>query len=386
MSSSYLEPQEAINEDEIAKRLTSYPFYNEEDLYFKKFNETQILHESYYQVIDSLEKENLVMSPSELKPRIKYEGYQWTQTNNKISINYTFKSPNSNNLVTIKDDTITSASGFIVGRLYKTPKEVSINYSDLSVTIELTVNEPWPILITEGIPEIDPDSAFLLAIASKKLNFNSFSHRLFVYAAMKGHALSMASISYHYLSQSDEKMIFYWNVKLYLLQVTELTSFIAISDILIKQKDNGESAKLAEAILVNEAKKEVPIAFLYLGYIHLKNISGFNSNRNLAIRYFEIAAYQYNNKKAYETLGKIYIGGIFVEKDIEKGVELLHKANLSDDSINEILRIEKENREKSEKLRKESQMKTIIITSSVTLAVLASVFAGIEFFIHRSKK
>lgn len=386
MSSSYLEPQEFINGDEIATRLINHPFFIEEDSNFKKINNIEILPELYHQIIESLEKENVVISPSYFRPKISYNGYSWTQKNNSILIKYTFPSPNDNQTVEIQDDTIKSESGFIIGRFYRKPQEVSSIINEFTITIELKVKEPWPILIAEGIPDIDPNSAFLLGVASQKLNFIEFSHRLFLYAAIKGHPLSMTAITYHYFSQSNEKKMFYWNVKLYLSQITEMTSFVPICDTLIKQKDNGESAKLAEAILVNEAKKDIPIAFLYLGYLHLKSIPGFQNDRKLAIRYFEMAAYKYDNKKAYETLGKCYIGGVSVERNIERGIELLHKADLKNESIHEILRLEKENRERLDGIRKKNRIKTIITTSSITLVALTSLFIGLEFFSHRRKK
>lgn len=386
MTSSYLEPQESFNEDEIAIKLINHPFFINEDSYFKKINNTEIPPDFYHTIIDSLEKENVAISPFDLRPKIPYDGYLWKQTNNIITINYTFKSPNIDRTVKIEDDIIKSESGFIIGRFYRKPLEVSTVINDLSITIELKVNEPWPILIAEGIPEIDPDSAFLLGVASQKMNFFDQSHRLFLYAAMKGHPLSMAAITYHYFSQSEEGKLFYWNVKMYLSQIVEITSFVPICDTLIKIKDNGESAKLAEAILVNEARKDIPIAFLYLGFLHLKTIPGFQNDRKLAIRYFETAAYQFNNKKAYETLGKCYIGGVVVERNDERGIELLHKADLKKESIHEILRLEKENRERLERIRTKNRIKTIIATSSITLVMLTSVFVGFEFFSHRFKK
>ena len=384
--SSYLEPQESINEDEIANKLITHPFFTEEDSYFKEMNEKEIPQSFCHQIIESLNEKNVAISPSDMKPKISYDGYTWTQKNDKISIHYNFKSPNSDKSVKIQDDTIKSGSGFIIGRFYRKPQEVSTIGNDLSITIELTVKESWPILIAEGIPDIDPDSSFLLGVAAQKLNFIDFSNRFFLYAAMKGHILSMAALTYHYFSLSDEKKLFYWNVKLYLSQVIEMTSFVQICDELTKQKDNGESAKLAESILINEAKKDIPIAYLYLGYLHMKTISGFQSDRKLAIRYFETAANQYNNKKAYETLGKCYIGGIGVERNFERGIELLHKANLKNESIHEILRLEKEKIEKLEQIRKKNRIKTIIATSSITFIMLTSVFVGLEFFSRRNKK
>jgi TPR repeat protein len=63
--------------------------------------------------------------------------------------------------------------------------------------------------------------------------------------------------------------------------------------------------------------------------LHLGNVHGFNSDPLLAVLYFSVGGTEPGDTQSLVTLGKCYIRGIGIGPDLEKGMQLLAQAGVS---------------------------------------------------------
>ena len=157
--------------------------------------------------------------------------------------------------------------------------------------------------------------------------------------------------------------------------------------------DDGLIAQIAENLLIELVKYDPSSGFCYLGVLHLSPKGSFISNDELAILYLDTAARQFRNLEAMNILGKCYLNGICVQKDTEKGMELIIAAGQ-----------EAENRLQSSELNEGNQIppqpesiqpKTNEIPESestslwdvaISVGIVAAVVAGGWYFFKRNKK
>ena len=383
--SSYLVPQLQI--ENPVEKLKVSPFFNEMDSFYRGKSINQDLINI---VIHKIVEAKLSVDSS-LFDDTEYNGYKWSQRDNIITIQYTFPDKESDNSVEFyHDNYIKSKSGFISGKLFKTYQKMNVIYDGNQVNIQLSVDEPWNVLISGG--EMDPDSTYILGVAAMKLNLNDEAESLLVDAALRGHSLSMKQLAYYYRDKKEYPKEFYWNVHLY-TKFESPTAFASICEYLLEFSNDEENAKIAECILVENAIKEIPIAYLYLGYLHLKDIKGFNSDRSLAFKYFEVSSNKFRNKKATEVLAKLYITGIGVEPDVEKGLQLLDEIGASQDDLQDIRDMQSSElppesvtptHNPEEEINKPAESNTILYISIAVGVIVGSLLIGYSFIRRRS--
>ncbi|KAK8887231.1 hypothetical protein M9Y10_038269 [Tritrichomonas musculus] len=331
---TYLNPQVSLTDEEIKEKLLNHHIYVEQRDRFLKDDEEPIPESFYQQIVSYLEKQQIILNPSLISPEIGYKGYQWTQTDNKILITYV--SDTLEKRVNINGDRI--QSDFISGILYRAPQDFKVTTESSIIKIELTVNEKWPILIVGG-DDIDLDSIYIMTFSTLHTCLYSLSRRLLLHNAMRNHYCSIFALSFLSLGEGDKNASFYWNIILYLNCKKQYpTAFAVICEILMGAEDKGSSAILAENILIENANENVPNAFLYLGFLHLNDIEGFQSNNSLAFQYFKEAGEKYKIPKALDTLGRMFLFSIGVNQDIEAGFKYLNEADLPKDQIIDLLK------------------------------------------------
>lgn len=332
---SYLNPTVQLTEEEIKERLINHPINVELKARFQNEDENPIQEKDYQQIINYLESKNKIASPSAITPDIGYTGYKWTQTDNKIIIKY-IGDHLEELKVNIDGNKITS-SGFISGLLYRIPQEYKVTVDSNTILIELTVNEKWPIIIIGG-DNIDQDSMFIIAYSALYTNLFSICRRLLLHNAMRNHFCSLYLQSFLSLREGNKNASFFWCTQLYINCKNKYpTSFAVICELLMESEDEA-SAILAENILIDCTNLNGPIAFLYLGFLHMSEIQGFKSNDSLAYQYLKEAAEKYKNPKAMDTLGRMFLFSIGVNQDIKKGFDYLVKAGLPKDQIVDLLK------------------------------------------------
>lgn len=331
---SFLNPTVKLTEEEIKERLINHPINVELRNRFQKDDESPIQDSDFQQIVQYLESKNKIASPSAITPDIGYTGYKWTQTDNKIIIKYV-GSPMEELKVNIDGNKITS-SGFISGLFYRIPQNYTVTIDSNTILIELTVNEKWPILIIGG-DDIDHDSIFIMAYSALYTNLFSICRRFLLYNAMRNHFCSIYLQSFLSLREGNKNASFYWCTLLYLnCKNKYATSFAVICELLMESEDE-QSAILAENILIDCTNINGPIAFLYLGFLHMSEIQGFKSDDSLAYQYLKEAAEKYQNPKAMDTLGRMFLFSIGVNQDIKIGFNYLVKAGLPKNQIIDLL-------------------------------------------------
>lgn len=388
---SYLNPQFPLTDEEIKERLANYPIYIEQKRCILKEDESEIPDDCYTKIVNYLENQNKVADPSEFPADIGYNGYKWTQTDNKIKINYV-----GNQLEQLKADingNIITSTGFISGLLYRIPQDFKITVDSNTILIELTVNEKWPILIVGG-DNIDENSLFIMSYSVLYSDLFTISRRLLLHNAMRNNFCSIYLQSLLSLREGNKYASFYWNVLLYINCKNQYpTCFAVISEILMSADDGGPSAILAENILIQSANIKIPHAFLYLGFLHMSDINGFHSDDSLAFQYLKEAGEKYRVPKALDTLGRMYLFAIGVNQDIKVGFNYLREAGLTKDEIIDLLikaqadesqiqtLFEDENI-KIKNYKNDSSLKTVI-TACSAVAVTVVLFIGYKFFNRR---
>ncbi|OHT16272.1 hypothetical protein TRFO_13277 [Tritrichomonas foetus] len=400
LMSSYLRPQNPLTPDEISQGLRSLSIFQKQHKKFTAEANNQIDQQIYSTIVDSIEK-NKVMASTDVFPKDSlYDSYEWSQTENKIIISY--KSDSEKDLqCSIQGNNISSSSGFISGILYKQPLSSNIKVDGQKVEIELTVSETWPILIIGG-ENIDTNSLFILSAFATKLNLSAQSEKLLIHGAMRNHLLSMQTLAFLYMTKDDKFAAFYFYCLLY-LNFNDPAAFACICEVLfsIEGKEYTPNiSHLAENILVEEAKKEKPIAFLYIGYLHMSKKEGFKSDDALAFKYFETAATRYGNKKSLDTMGRCYLYGLGVEADLKLALKYFLEADLPKDKILSLFAIANIDRQTIVSLFKEQNVSldekeiesigqdskfNIWILISAAALIAGSIFVGYSIYKRRKR-
>ncbi|KAH0786739.1 erythrocyte binding protein [Histomonas meleagridis] len=344
---------------EIIAYLSHSQCYVSQEKKFEVFQKTPIPDE-YFQYIYKKFHENEnpeVVSPSIFHTTLGYNGYTWTQDDDLITIKYESEyefsiSPKDDEIgripdeVKIEGDKISSESNWISGTFYETPQEYDIQVSGKKVTIQLHVKSKWPILIIGG--DMDLNSSFLLALSAPEKP--EIYERFLLYSAWRSHRPSQILLAQHLAHDRDAH--FYWRCRL-ILEHSDLESMLVVS-VLLTEFEDGTAYKVSENLLLFLAQHGITIAYHYLGMLHLADQKGFNADPKLAFKYFEKSALEYHNVKSIESLGHCYLMGIGVERDIDKGAQILESIGIDPTNfINQIK--ERENMEKEKEAEKEKE-------------------------------
>jgi hypothetical protein len=325
MASAFLIPQEPIAD--IFTPLFSLPKVLEQQSIFARRNSPPPT-ESLVKAISASKR--LFPPPCE----VGYNGYTWTQDGDLITV--TFKSPTyvSPDSIGLSGREITS--DFISGTLFGEVDDYDIIVRPNNlIQSQLRVRATWPILVCGGA--MDVSSRFLLALAAQQLGLKETYEGLLIVNAHAGHALSIGAMAWLFLERGERDAAFYWNCVL-ARQTGDKVALLCIAEHIFTFEETGEMLRLNEKLLIALANEEMPLAFRYLGILHLGNVEEFNSDPLLAVLYFTVAGTELGDTKSLETLGKCYIHGIGIEADVEKGIQLLGQAGVSQAEIDKYVK------------------------------------------------
>lgn len=336
-ASDYLKPQVLITD--ITSALTSLERYQVQDAIFKEQDKDPIPEEYFSSLRCALECMDGCISSAMFPPELFFQGYQWQQNEDLITITYTSPEPISSDDIKITGQTIETRTKFVNGNFWGTVSDYDVKVSKNKVTIQLQVSGHWPILIIGG--DMDGDSLFLLAVFAQQIKRNDISNRLSLHSAMQNHSYSLSSIALRFNSEEKREPAFYFYARHAAYNHDQAASLLLCEYLLVDE--NPSSLEIAENILIKLARDEIGIAFQYLGMLHLLECEGFNSDKTLAVRYFTTAAEDFGVLQSMETLGKCYIAGIGCKPDVQRGVELLERAGVAAEEILQRVQAAEEN-------------------------------------------
>lgn len=340
----------------------------------------QVLSEKRLEPIyEKLQTETEVFGKVIMSPITGYKGYVWDQEGDMITIRYAAKYPLVENEIEIDNTKIDTQ--FLSGIWYGPVKQYEYKIKGKDITITLQVDKFWPILIRGG--SMDIDSAFQLANYCENSGFSDEGLILLKYAANRYHdqaTLALAEIAFND-SRSSEAL--YWFSRYSPLK-TNLSALTRVAFVLVDFE--GDEARIAENLLIQLFLAGEKDVLFHLGYLYLRHPGDFKPNDELAIEYFTQAANN-GNVQAMNTLGKCYMNGICVQKDVEKGKEYLKKSGelamkmLQEGENNGTVVIENENSQ--EQKPKENKDDNPYIDVAISAGIVAAVGLGAAFLYRR---
>ncbi|OHT02775.1 hypothetical protein TRFO_29961 [Tritrichomonas foetus] len=326
------------------------------------------LLDNHLQTIQPTEKP---FSPNMLPASSVYDGYKWDQSENEIIITFASKVPIDESSIVIDETSITSP--FLNGNFFDKVENPDISIEEQNVKITLTVSKYFPILIKSG-ENMDQYSLFFLAAFSNKVGQIECFEKLLLKASMMNSTMAMSTLAVHYYQQEQHEKAIYWFYQ-FGRESDEFFPFVTISEILMIINPSLH-AHLVENILVTVANK-YPTAFTMLAQLHLDTIPGFNSSKELAAQYLEFAVENFHDVNAQRVLAQLYILGKGVQKDHQRGVQLLLESGLSHAQIERLVYMLQNSKEKDEeKDADEGKEKEPIADVVADYAITAAVVAG----------
>ncbi|KAI5524254.1 tetratricopeptide repeat domain domain-containing protein [Trichomonas vaginalis G3] len=229
---------------------------------------------------------------------------------------------------------------------------------------------------------MDIHSAFQLSNYCEDIGMHEEGLILLKYSAMRYHPQAPLALAALALQKQNTQEALYW----YSRCETTRTSKQLILRVAMLLLDFGTyEAFIAENLLIQLVPSGMSEALYYLGYLHMKHPGDFIGSDSLVIEYFTQAANN-GNLQAMDTLGKCYLNGICVEKDVEKGTELLKKAG---ELAMKLIQENHEENENDEEIEEEevpekiSKAKELLIDTSISLGIAAAVGFGTVFLFRK---
>lgn len=353
--------------------LASLPEVKSQSEKFEQINAEPIPREYFDTLNGHLAISNDVIS-AELYPEgTDHNCYHWTQDGDLITV--TYESPQSISFDDVRINDSEIVSSFVTGSFYGSVKDFDIKVARNKITIQLQVDGKWPVLVSRptDADDIDTESLFLLSVFSQRIHRNDIFERFLIDCAMRGHAIAISSLALHYTSTGKGDESFFLYAK-HALESNDKVSAIIVAEVLL---GNMNALDLCENMLISLAKDGLGVGFRYLGLMHLLEEEQFPSDASLAVKYFEVAAEEYQDMKSLDILGKCYIGGIGCEKNIDKGIKLMQRAGT-------VLPEKVQNAINEEQQKKESWVDKAL-AGAVTLGLATAGYFLVRSFLKRRK-
>ena len=272
-----------------------------------------------------LKQEKSIFAPEFMSEMSGLNMYNYTQEDDKITIKYKAEYPLMESEIEITNNDIDSS--FLSGNWYGKVLQFDykINGKAIEITLQVEKGEIWPVLILGG--SIDLNTAFVLSNYCASKDLEKESGILLYYAAKRYHKNSMYALATKLMDEEPQKALYWIAESRDIMRNPNIMIMTAILLLAVRTDNSGgDEARLSENILINLARNGSPDAYYQLGVLHLNDPGDFKGSEELAVKYLEYAAFQMNHLNALQLLGKMYLNGICVEKDVEKGKEYLQKA------------------------------------------------------------
>ncbi|EAY21774.1 hypothetical protein TVAG_238000 [Trichomonas vaginalis G3] len=354
------------------------PMIKEEAERQESATEEKISDEKYEIIYQRLQNEKEVFGKVIMSPLNNYTGYMWEQDGDLITIKYSSPYDLVEKEIEINENSIDTQ--FLAGIWYDKVKQHEYKINGRQITITLQVEGFWPILIRGG--NMDIHSAFQLSNYCEDIGMHEEGLILLKYSAMRYHPQAPLALAALALQKQNTQEALYW----YSRCETTRTSKQLILRVAMLLLDFGTyEAFIAENLLIQLVPSGMSEALYYLGYLHMKHPGDFIGSDSLVIEYFTQAANN-GNLQAMDTLGKCYLNGICVEKDVEKGTELLKKAG---ELAMKLIQENHEENENDEEIEEEevpekiSKAKELLIDTSISLGIAAAVGFGTVFLFRK---
>lgn len=154
-----------------------------------------------------------------------------------------------------------------------------------------------------------------------------------------------------------------------------------------------ETYFLAENLLIEAAKNDIPSAFTYLGILHKTPKEGFKNDVQLAVSYFEKAIEIKPEALAQQELADLLSNGEGVKIDINRANELRNQSSsqvLSNAHLSKTVQEKKTNLHQAHQEQLEEEKKKLeqkAKTKKTAFLVAGGVIlAGTAFFVYRKLK
>jgi hypothetical protein len=322
LMSDFLVPQHQFQD--FFKALQDHHVIGEYLSIFTDMSSTVIPDSDFDALYNHLLRHEGTFEADSLPAQLSYSGYRWTQDGDLVTVTYSSPVALSADDIIISEHEIQCPSDCLSGRFFDGILNHDIKVRDSHVRIQLQVRGKWPILICGG--SFDSTSCFFLSLAANQYGMESLFERLLIQSSSRGHTLSISTLGIHYLERHKPDEVLFWLSKL-TGDPFDDTAAVIVSEILLNRADSL-SACLAENLLIRLANRGLSLAFRYLGALHFNTIDGFVSDSQLAFRYLSEAAFKYQDVQALGVVGKCYLSGLGVERDVNRGVECLQQAGV----------------------------------------------------------
>ena len=322
--SSFLVPQVQIdNIEDVLYHLSSVQEIREDEM--KNPGIDKLSDDQIEKIRNLLKQEKSIFAPEFMSELSGLNMYSFSQDDDMITIKYKAEYPIMENEVEITANDIDSSflSGNWFGKVLQFEHKVTRN--TIEITLQVEKGEIWPVLILGG--SMDLNTAYVLSNYCASKDLDEESGILLYYAAKRYHKMSMYAMASKLMEEEPQKALYWVAESRDVMRNPNLMSMTSILLVALTTPEaGGDEAKLAENILIILAKMGSPDAFYQLGILHLNNPGNFEGSDELCVKYLEHAAFKMNHLNSLQLLGKMYLNGICVEKDTQKGTEYLQKA------------------------------------------------------------
>jgi hypothetical protein len=329
--SKFLEPQLQI--PDILSACADHSIFLAQFASLEQRAKTPISPYLFSTVYDALRRTHTALSSTEIASQNIGRLYYWTQTDNVIRVTCPWDPSFSACDISISESQVVSP--VICGTFFGAASEFSLSISpdETTVTLDLTVDSVWPILIVGG-SNIDAVSLFYLGVFASREGLLDSMEELFFRAASQDFPPAISTLAYLCSKNSRNDEAFYWFVRL--ARVVNDTEPLLIPACYLLQTERSEDVFLAESILVEMARSGSCLAFCQLGSLHTRQTPGFAADPALAASYFEYAIKHFNDREAKLALANMYARGNGVERDLRRAIALLRSAGLSQQDLEKL--------------------------------------------------